>query len=76
MIKLVDLEKKNSRIIYIKFLTNIKKINNYLDEELIGSSFALTFVLSIIRLGLQSCKEEKETVKERNKIKKLTWSFT
>ena len=60
MIKLVDLEKKKQNYIYQVLNKHKKKINNYLDEELIGSSFALTFMLCIIRLGLQFYREERE----------------
>jgi hypothetical protein len=78
MVKLVDLKKKSRIIyIYIKFLTNIKKNTNYLDEELIDSSFALPlcFVLVIFSARVAE-KKEREAVKVGKKIKKLIWSFT
>jgi hypothetical protein len=82
MVKLVNLKKKkqNYIYIYIKFLTNIKKkkrITNYLDEELIGSSFALPlcFVLVIFSVRVAE-KKEREVVKEGKKSKKLIWPFT
>jgi len=60
MVKLVDLEKKNSRIIYIyifiKFLTNIKKkkISHqlpYFDEK--SSSFALTYCFVLLDFSVR-----------------------
>jgi hypothetical protein len=87
MVKLVDLEKKNSRIIYIyifiKFLTNIKKkiISHqlpYFDEK--SSSFALTYCFVLLDFSVRVWEErerdnsqERKWIKLKSKGRELNW---